>query len=227
MTIRTTRRPRQNIGNSAGSTRKYGPGPIGRYYDHHWTPNCPLFTKFSFVKYFRQDPTEPPTPLFELIGPRLSPAPAYQASSPLADARRDFVLPQDAPRTIASIAELITAFDCIPPLPRQVMIELKFILRDSASSHCAYEAVRGFALDYFAKERGLAALLVLHLPARSGAAGDNHIHLFVPARRLTGEGFGTQVRGLAHDEGAQEVPAAWCAWQQGSASTLPSIRPRK
>ncbi len=209
-----SRRQRPESFASAGLRRKYGPGPIGRFYDDYSTSDCPLFTRFSFVKYFRQDPTEPPTPLVELIGPRLSPAPAYQASSPLADARRDFVLPPDAPRTITSSAELIAAFDSIPPLPRQVMIELKFILRGSAASHCAYEAVRGFALDYFAKERGLAALLVLHLPARSGAAGNNHIHLFVPARRLTAEGFGTEVRGLAHDEGSREVSAAWRAWQQ-------------
>ncbi len=226
MPKRTTRRPYRDIGDSAGPSRKYGTGPIGHFYDNHWTPDCPLFERFRFVKYFRQDPTEPPTPLGELISPRLSPAPAYQASSPLADARRDFVLPRDAPRTIASIAELLAAFDSIPPLPRQVMVELKFILRASTASHCAYEAVRGFALDYFARERGLAALLVLHLPARSGAAGNNHIHLFVPARRLTAEGFGTEVRGLAHEEGGREVPAAWRAWLQANASTLPASRQR-
>ncbi len=218
MLRQTPRRPRQASDDSAGLRRKYGPGPIGRFSDDHWTPDCPLFTRFSFVKYFRQDPTEPPTPLVELIGARFSPAPAYQASSPLADARRDFVLPRDAPRTIASIAEVIAGFDSIPPLPRQVMVELKFILRASTASHCAYEAVRGFALDYFARERGLAALLVLHLPARSGATGDNHIHLFVPARRLTAEGFGTEVKGLAHDEGFREVSSAWSAWQRASVS---------
>lgn len=218
MPRQSPRRPRQASYDSAGPKRRYGPGPIGRFSDDHWTPDCPMFTRFTFVKYFRQDPTEPPTPLIELIGSRFSPAPAYQASSPLADARRDFVLPRDAPRTIASIAEVIAAFDSIPPLPRQVMVELKFILRASTASHCAYEAVRGFALDYFARERGLAAVLVLHLPARSGATGDNHIHLFVPARRLTAEGFGTEVRGLAHDEGFREVSNAWSAWQQTSVS---------
>jgi hypothetical protein len=214
MPRRTTRRPRQESCNSAGFARKYGPGPIGRFYDDHWTPDCPLFRRFSFVKYFRQDSREPSQPLAELIGPRMAPAPTYQASSPLAAARRDFVLPLDAPRTIASIAELIAAFDSVPPLRRDVMAELKFILRSGAAPHHAYEAVRGFALEHFAAERGLAAMLVLHLPGRSGAAGDNHIHLFVPARRLTAEGFGAHAGNLVHDDGFAEVSAAWDAGRQ-------------
>lgn len=214
MPRRTTHRPRRDAHNADGFSRRYGPGPIGRYYDDHRTPDCPLFAKFTFVKYFRQDPNEPPTPLAELIGPRLAPAPAYQASSPLADARRDFVLPNDAPRTIASIAELIAAFDSVPPLLHDVMAELKFILRTGTAPHHAYEAVRGFALHHFAGERGLAAMLVLHLPGRSGSSADNHIHLFVPARQITGLGFGANAGKLVHDQGFREVVAAWGAWQQ-------------
>lgn len=209
MLRKTTRRSHQEIVNAAGFARKYGPGAVGRFSDDHWSPDCPLYARFSFVKYFRQDAREPSQPLAELIGPRLAPAPAYQASSPLAAARRDFVLPLDAPRTITSIAELLAAFDSVPPLRRDVMVELKFILRFGAAPHHAYEAVRGFALDHFAAERGLAAMLVLHLPGRSGAAGDNHIHLFVPARRLTAEGFGSHAGNLVHDEGFEEVKTAW------------------
>lgn len=214
MTRRTTRRPRYENCNPAGFARKYGKGPIGRFCNDHWTPGCPLFTRFSFVKYFRQDSREPTQPLADLIGPRLAPAPNYQASSPLAAARRDFVLPLDAPRTIASIAELISAFDSVPPLRRDVMAELKFFLRAGAAPHNAYETVRGFALDHFAGERGLAAMMVLHLPGRSGAVGDNHIHLFVPARRLNAEGFGAHAGNLVHDDGFVEVTGAWNAWRK-------------
>ncbi|MDL5054801.1 hypothetical protein QQ056_14775 [Oscillatoria laete-virens NRMC-F 0139] len=192
-------------------SRKYGSGPIGRFYEDHLTPDCSLFTHFRFVKYFRQDQSEPPTPLAQLIGKRLAPAPAYQASTPLAEARRGFVLPKDAPRTISSIAELIMAFDSVPPLKRDVMVELKFILRSDAAPNDAYEAVRGFALDHFARERGLAAMLVLHLPGRSGATAENHVHLFVPARRLTAEGFGAHAGNLIHDDGFEEVSKAWLA----------------
>lgn len=172
------------------------------------------------MKYFRQDSREPSQPLAELIGPRLAPAPTYQASSPLAAARRDFLLPLDAPLTIASIAESIAAFDSVPPLRRDVMAELKFILRAGAAPHHAYETVRGFALKYFAGERSLAALMVLHLPGRSGATGDNHIHLFVPARRLTAEGFGAHAGNLVHDDGFVEVCEAWEAWRR-SANSAP------
>lgn len=209
---RSSRRPRPGSRNDAGLNRKYGSGPVGRFYNDHWTPDCPLFTKFSFVKYFRQDSREPTLPLADLIGPRLSPAPAFQAVSPLAEVRRDFVLPADAPRTIVSLAELIAAHDSVPPLMRDVMAELKFILRFGAAPHQAYEMVRGFALDHFAGERGLAGLMVLHLPGRSGSAADNHIHLFVPARRLTQEGFGARDETLVHDKGFVEVSAAWDAW---------------
>lgn len=219
MTRKTTRSPRQETINAAGFSRRYGSGPIGRYYDDYLTPDCALFTKFIFVKYFRQDPREPPTPLAQIIGPRLAPAPAYQAFSPLADARRDFVLPDDAPRTINSVAEVIAVFDSTLPLIYDVMIELKFILRAGTAPHQAYEAVRGFALQYFARQRGLAAMMVLHLPGRSGAAGSNHIHLFVPARRLTAEGFGAGIRNLVHDEGLEEVAAAWVSWRTNDATT--------
>jgi len=220
MARKMTRRPLQKNFESAGFARKYGPGPIGRFYDDHWTPDCPLFTRLRFGKYFRQDSREPTQPLSDLIGPRLAPAPTYQASSPLAAVRRDFVLPLDAPRTIATIAELLAAFDSVPPLRRDVMVELKFILRSDAAPHHAYEAVRGFALAHFAGERGLAAMLVLHLPGRSGAAGDNHIHLFVPARRLTQEGFGTHAGNLVHDDGFVEVCEAWNAWPRSAGSIL-------
>ncbi|WP_349513788.1 hypothetical protein [Erythrobacter sp. NFXS35] len=158
----------------------------------------------------------------ELIGPRLAPAPGYQASSPLADARRDFVLPREAPNTINSIAEILAAFDSVPPLRRDVMIEMKFILRPSTAPHLAFEAVREFARRHFAGLRGLAAMLVLHLPGRSGAVGDNHIHLFVPARRLTPEGFGANAGRLVHDEGFEEVTAAWSEWRQDQGNVGPA-----
>lgn len=198
--------------------RKYGPGPIGRFYEDCWTPECQLFSMFTFVKCFRQDEREQPTPLATLIGPRLAPAPGYQAASPLADARRDFVLPSEAPNTINSIAEVIAAFDSVPPLRRDVMIEMKFYLHSKAAPHLAYEAVRDFARRHFAGQRGLAAMMVLHLPGRSGAKGVNHIHLFVPARRLTPQGFGANSGRLVHDRGFEEVCAAWHEWRQSQSS---------
>ena len=200
--------------NAAGFKRGYGSGPIGRFYHDFETADCPLFSMFSIVKYFRQDLKERCPPLAEIIGPRLAPAPAYQIASPLAEARRDFVLPSAAPRTITSIAELIAAFDIIPPLKRDVMIEVKYILQARAAPHHAYEAVRGFAVQHIARERELAAMMVLHLPARSGSKTSNHIHLFVPARHLTEEGFGIGAHGLVHDRGCAEVAAAWNIWRR-------------
>lgn len=212
------RSARGDDSNAGDFKRKYGAGPVGRYYEDCPTPDCELFSMFTFVKCFRQDEREPPTPLAELIGPRLAPAPDYQTSSPLADARRDFVLPREAPKTINSIAEILAAFDSVPPLRRDVMIEMKFILRPTTAPHLAYEAVREFARRQFAGQRGLAAMLVLHLPGRSGATGHNHIHLFVPARRLTPEGFGANAGRLVHDEGFEEVTAAWNEWRQHQGS---------
>lgn len=205
---------RADDNNTAGFKRNYGAGPVGRYRDDCATPDCELFSMFTFVKCFRQDEREQPTPLAELIGPRLAPAPCYQASSPFADVRRDFVLPREAPNTLNSIAEIFAAFDSVPPLRRDVMIEMKFILRLTTAPHLAYEAVRDFARGHFAGHRGLAAMLVLHLPGRSGAVGDNHIHLFVPARRLTPQGFGSNAGKLVHDQGFEEVKAAWCEWRE-------------
>lgn len=56
-------------------------------------------------------------------------------------------------------------------------------------------------------------MLVPHLPGRSGSSADYHIQLFVPARQLTGEGFGANAGKLVHDQGFREIVAAWGAWQ--------------
>lgn len=217
---KTHRSSRQTF-NAAGFKRGYGSGPIGRFYHDFETADCPLFSMFSIVKYFRQDTREPCPPLAEIIGPRLAPAPAYQVASALADARRDFVLPDAAPRTITSMAELIAAFDIIPPLKRDVMVEVKYTLQAGAAPHHAYEAVRSFAFKHFAHERDLAAMMVLHLPGKSGSKARNHIHLFVPARRLTEEGFGVGADNLVHDEGCAEVAAAWNKWRRVIADAGP------
>lgn len=202
-----------------GLKRRYGPGPVGRYFDEVTTPSCPLFSMFTFVKCFRQDHREPMPPLKTLIGPKLAPAPVYQAYGSQAAVRHDFVLPRGAPHTIAGIPELMAAFDSVPPLRRDVMVEMKFILRREASPHCAYEAVRGFAFHHFAGTRSLASILVLHQPARSGAASPSHVHLFALARVLTQQGFGEHAGGLVHDQGFEEVTAAWEAWRTGPAGS--------
>jgi len=214
MSKTSSRRTSRRTINAAGFKRGYGSGPVGRFYHDFQTPGCPQFSMFSVVKYFRQDPNEPPQPLAEIISPRLTPAPAFQVARPLADVRRDFVVPCAAPRTINSIADLIAAFYTIPALRRDVMIEMKYILQAGAVPHQAYEVVRGFAHQYFALERRLAAMMVLHLPYRSGSKAGNHIHLFVPARHLTEDGFSNGVDGLVHDKGCDEIAAAWNSWCQ-------------
>lgn len=219
------RSARKGTQSPEGYKRDYGPDPIGRYYHDVPTPDCPLFAKFTFVKYFRQDPREPPTPLAQLIGRKLAPAPQFQAASALADIRRDLVLPDSAPHTIATIADLIAAFDNVSWLPRDMMIEMKFIMHPAAAPHRAFEAVRGFALEHISHEHGLAALLAQHLPGRSGASGDRHIHMFVPCRLLTLDGFGVRVAWLVHDKGCAEFTEAWKDWRQKLATSGANGRP--
>jgi len=194
-----------------GYSRDYGDGPIGRYYRDFSIENPALFSAFSRVSYFRQSKDEKPDSLRSLIAGKLDPAPDYQAASPELRPRTDFILPRAASGVIGSVSELIACFDTTPPLAKDVMLELKFTLTAGPPAHRAFESVRAFALHYLADERGLASILVLHLPSRAGSANPRHVHLFGPARQLAADGFGHHAGNLLNDAGAAEVWARWCA----------------
>lgn len=125
--------------------------------------------------------------------------------------RADLVLPKAASGDYMNLAFLLDRFDrTLPSYEQHAFVQMKFILPGDEPLHVGWERVRAFALEYLAGERGLAAVMVLHNPGIAGSGNAPHIHVIVPARQLTANGFGATDKGLCSDRGQEEC---WAAWQ--------------
>lgn len=126
-------------------------------------------------------------------------------------ARVDVVLPPAVCGEYMHLPFLLERYDqTLPSFEQHAFVQVKFTLPATEPLHVGWERVRGFALEYFARERGLAAILVLHNPGTAGSCNPPHIHLIVPARELTTNGFGATDKRLCSDLGQEEC---WAAWQ--------------
>ena len=56
-------------------------------------------------------------------------------------------------------------------------------------------------LRYFCLELSLAAIIVLHRPGFAGGFNQPHAHIFLPARKLTVNGFGAGARPFCTNTG--------------------------
>lgn len=125
--------------------------------------------------------------------------------------RVDLALPSAASGEYMSLAFLLDRYDrTLPSYEQHAFVQMKFTLPGHEPLHVGWEQVRAFALQYLARERGLATVLVLHNPGAAGSCNPPHIHLIVPARELTANGFGATDKRLCSDIGQEEC---WAAWQ--------------
>ena len=101
-----------------------------------------------------------------------------------------------------------------------VIVTLRFpeaeVLPQVMKLHDAWEAARAFTLERLVKVHGVAAVCVMHVPARAARPGAPHVHVLIPARAILATGFGKFVRPLATDEGRGVVDAEWAAWRESS-----------
>ena len=67
-------------------------------------------------------------------------------------------------------------------------------------------------LRYFCLELSLAAIIVLHRPSLAGGFNQPHAHIFVPARKLTVNGFGAGARPFCTNTGNQLCFESWSAF---------------
>lgn len=187
--------------------RKYGDGPIGKY-----SNGGGHFEDFHFTRYWRQDPTEQVPPIAPIILPKFDPVPRYQRTGagpgPLPP-RADIVLPSDAPGDIFDVRGLLERFDAGPPLKEDLYVEIKVALPQTIAAHAGWEQVRAWCMRHFALEQRLACALVLHRPGLGGSDRPTHVHVFIPARRLTVDGFVGNAYPLCTDEGNR---LAWASW---------------
>ncbi|WP_022682582.1 hypothetical protein [Sphingobium bisphenolivorans] len=128
-------------------------------------------------------------------------------------ARHDLLLPGSAPGEYADLRYLLERYDATQPvIERNGYAQFNIILDADRPLHAGWELVRAWTLSYFVRELQLAAVLVLHAPFLAGSANEPHVHILVPARRLTANGFGLHARDTCSDAGAAEALASWLAF---------------
>lgn len=202
--------PRASDHAAGDMNRKYGDGPVGKY-----SNGGGRFANFNFTRYWRQDAREAAPLITPLIMPRLDPVPLYQRhpnSLAPVPPRSDLLLPAAAPGDIFHPRGLLERFDATPALRQDLYVEIKITLDAPTAAHVGWEQVRGWCLEYFAIQRGLAAVLVLHRPGLGGSIRPNHVHVFIPARLLTADGFVGNAGSLCSDTGNLEAGEAWEAY---------------
>lgn len=79
--------------------------------------------------------------------------------------------------------------------------------------HEAWERAREFTQKRLVAVYGVAAICVMHVPARAARFGAPHVHVLLPARELLPSGFGKFARPLASDEGREIMDREWAAWR--------------
>lgn len=139
--------------------------------------------------------------------------------------RLDVVLPHGASDELSDPQRLAQAYDrqCFSAIrDLAVIVTLRFpqvdVMPQVMRLHEAWELGRGFAGE-LVRVHGVAAVAVMHVPARAAKPGLPHIHLLIPARVLLPSGFGKFAQPLASDEGRALVEEAWVRWQEAHDGT--------
>lgn len=130
----------------------------------------------------------------------------------LTAARAEVLLPSDADDRFADPRQLFTAvdenaLDVEPALLTYMTMAFPRVQR----LHHAWEAAREFAMDRFARARGLPVVVILHAPFMAGSSNSVHCHLLIAPRALTGLGLGAYEKALCCDAGQMIVHDEWLA----------------
>jgi hypothetical protein len=157
---------------------------------------------FKYIRYFYKEERE-----------RVGIAAMFQAKlTPKGHvaARHDLLLPDAASGEYQDLPYLLQRFDTmLPRVERNGYAQFTVTLPPGQAAHVGWEQVRAWVRSYFVNRQQLAALMVLHLPFLAGSANPNHIHVLLPARRLSVHGFSGQARDVCSDQGCREALASW------------------
>ena len=80
--------------------------------------------------------------------------------------------------------------------------------------HEAWRISQEFVWSRIVSEHRVAAISVMHVPARAARPGSPHVHILVPARELLPTGFSKFARPLGTDEGRDLMDQEWAAWRK-------------
>lgn len=132
--------------------------------------------------------------------------------------RHDVLLPIGAPDEWRAPQALAAAYDDQGFSLRDVavVLTLRFPevedLPQKLKLHEAWESARAFTFERLVRVYGVAAVCVMHVPARAGRPGAPHVHILIPARVILPSGFSMFAKPLATDDGREVVDHAWTEW---------------
>lgn len=138
--------------------------------------------------------------------------------------RHDVLLPPGASDEWCDPQRLARAYDeqGFSLVDLVVAVTLRFpdveALPQRTKLHEAWEMARAFTLGRLVRVHNVAAVCVMHVPARAARPGAPHVHILLPAREVMPTGFGKFARPLATDEGRALLDAEWAAWREASAA---------
>lgn len=166
--------------------------------------------EFRYLRRFYEE-SGPRAGIESAVLAKLTPA-GYPA------ARHDLLLPDMASGEYADLAYLLHRYDqTLPDTERTGFAQYTIDLDVERPVHACWEEVRAWVRVYFVQELQLAALMVLHMPHLAGSANASHIHILIPGRKLTVNGFGMHARSACSDEGYKDALASWLAHQKKEA----------
>ncbi|WP_395334336.1 hypothetical protein WBP06_18275 (plasmid) [Novosphingobium sp. BL-8H] len=160
---------------------------------------------FRYHRYYWKKPNEPKCEVAPLVMGKIAPRghPAYHY---------EVLLPDDAPGRYKAIEDLLGNYDrALPPHEKTAFAQFTIDHEPEESWITTGELVRSWALEQFVEPHGLAVVIVHHIPELSGSGNDPHHHVIVFPRRLTSNGFGMHVLGVADDEGYLGAHVSWHA----------------
>jgi hypothetical protein len=160
--------------------------------------------------------------IFRRLYPILKPDDPAQPWSQPTCFRRDVLLPAGASDEWYDPQRLAREYDeqgfSLKDLV--VVVTLRFpeveVLPQALKLHQAWEMARAFTLERLVRVHNLAAVCVMHVPARAARPGAPHVHVLMPAREVLSTGFGKFARPLATDAGREVVDDEWAAWREAA-----------
>ncbi|MBH0113677.1 hypothetical protein I5E68_12035 [Novosphingobium sp. YJ-S2-02] len=166
---------------------------------------------FKYIRYFyKQDVHR--AGIADMVMAKLTPA-GHQAS------RHDLLLPDAASGEYMDLSYLLQRYDAmLPAAERNGYAQFTLTLPSDQPPHVGWEQVRAWVRSYFVRQEQLAALMVLHLPYLAGSSNAAHIHILLPGRRLSMNGFTGQARDVCSDGGCHNAWNAWLSFQKEGGS---------
>ncbi|TCU59813.1 hypothetical protein EDF58_102501 [Novosphingobium sp. PhB57] len=166
---------------------------------------------FKYIRYFyKQDAHR--DGITDMVIAKLTPA-GHKA------AHHDLLLPEAASGEYMDLSYLLQRYDAmLPGSERTGYAQFTLTLPSEQPPHVGWEQVRAWVRSYFVRQERLAALMVLHLPYLAGSSNANHIHVVIPARRLSVNGFTGHARDICSDSGCHDASASWLSFQKEEGS---------